>query len=49
MIVRARVQWRRHRDGSTGRLFYVNSKTGEKQWRKPPRAVRGIRMEATAY
>ena len=38
--------WKRHRDGRTGRLFYVNSKTGDKQWHKPSRTVRSIRLEA---
>jgi hypothetical protein len=41
--------WRRHRDWRTGRLFYVNGKTGEKQWHKPPRTVRSIRMETATY
>eukprot|EP01045_Picozoa_sp_COSAG04_P031024 COSAG04_NODE_5591_length_1557_cov_1.148834_2_plen_245_part_00 len=40
--------WRRYRDGATGRLFYVNSKTGEKQWRKPSRTVRSIRAQPNA-
>ena len=32
-------QWRRHRDGVTGRLFYLNATTGEKRWRRPPRTI----------
>eukprot|EP01043_Picozoa_sp_COSAG02_P058460 COSAG02_NODE_7281_length_3086_cov_2.001004_2_plen_112_part_00 len=40
-------EWRRYRDGRTGRLFYVNSKTGDKQWSKPSRTKRTIRVEAT--
>ena len=32
-------EWRRHRDLESGRVFHVNSKTGEKRWRKPTRVL----------